>query len=99
MYIGVQVAIPPSPSAFLSQATYDLGASYCAASSTFKKQLDDLNNVFITCSDPRNCAPSSQDIFNNSWGYRENAATQSVLQHTYVALSADLWNGGSVQPY
>jgi hypothetical protein len=97
--IGVPVANPPTPSAFLAQITTDLGAAYCAASSTFKKQLDALTAVFITCADQTNCAPSSQNVFTNSWGYRENALDQSVLQRTYVALSADLWNGGNLQLY
>ncbi|MBV9018143.1 MAG: hypothetical protein JO058_21040 [Alphaproteobacteria bacterium] len=82
----------------LQQFTSDLGAAYCAASSTFQKQLTDLTAVFISCLDPSNCVPSGQNIFLGSWGYRENAATQSALQHTYVALSADLWPTTLKQP-
>jgi hypothetical protein len=61
--------------------------------------MDSLTAVFITCADQNNCAPSNQNVFANSWGFRENAVDQSVLQRTYVALSADLWGGGHLQPY
>jgi hypothetical protein len=75
----------------LEQFTNDLRDAYCQAAPTFRKQLNDLTNVFITCATPAACVPIGQDIFGRSWGYRENATNQSVLQHTYIALSADLW--------
>jgi hypothetical protein len=96
----VQVTNPANwhPTNNLKQFTIDLGAAYCAASPSFQKQLSDLTSVFITCADAANCVPSGQYPFLTSWGYRENAATQSMLQHTYVALSADLWPTTLNQP-
>ncbi len=76
----------------------DLAAAYCMAPPAFQQQLLELNGVFITCTDPNNCASSGQDI-STSWGYRENAGNQSFLQHTYIGLSAGLWPNGSLMSY
>jgi hypothetical protein len=85
--LGMQIAATPS----LPQYALDLRTAYCLAYPTFRKQLNDLTNVFIICADTSNCAPSTQNAFATSWGYRENANNQSALQHTYAALSADFW--------
>ena len=81
--LGVQVANPPTASPLLTQITSDLTAAYCAASSTFKNQLDSITAVFITCADQNNCAASNQNVVTNSWGYRENAIDQSVLLRSF----------------
>ncbi len=93
--IGVQVATTNS----LSQEANDLRAAYCMASRTFKKQLDQITNVFITC-DLNNCTPSQNSSFYTTWGYRENAINQSALQQTFISLSINIWsNSGKLQPY
>jgi hypothetical protein len=92
--VGVQ---PIAGTSALVQYKNDLVSAYCTAAQSFKAQLDDLDGVFITCLNENNCVPSNQDVFKTSWGFRENVSNQSTLQHTYVALSADLWPPGLTQ--
>jgi hypothetical protein len=82
----------------LIQYAQDLASAYCIASPTVRAQLNDLTSLFITCSNPSVCAPSGQSALQSSWGYRENVSNQSILQHTYIGVSANLWPPNAGQP-
>jgi hypothetical protein len=96
---GYQAPAPPTGASPVGDPFQGaLRDAYCMASTGFRKQLDELTGVFILCANPNMCAPSGLQNVASSWGYRENANNQSVLQHTYIALSADLWDSSTSQP-